>query len=1465
MSGACTTWTKAWKDAACVLVCVLWVSACASTLPPGGTGTGPATDAAQTDAHADATGATADAPDVGTVFDPQPGATAVTPDVGPTSGLQVVVITGESLAGVQQVFFGDSPALQVDVIDDMTLQVVTPPRPVGVVDVTLHVPTPAGQTPVPDQVIAEGYRYQGSVALHSVSPAHGPASGGTPVTVQGDGLTPQTQFVVGHRQAVLPSVIDEHTATFLTPPGSGGTVSVTAVNPDGSAELKHAFTYHEAPVLTGAAPAVQPWSAAGGQTLTLTGHGLTGLAMQVTLHSSQADVTAQVLHTDGATLVVRLGTVAAPGVFDVTVTHGDGTATLAGAVALVQPVAKPEQMPWALLTVSPAQQPVNALAPVAIGVTGYAPASTWQAEQKQPTALVTFAGVVAKVLAVEPTPDGTGATLRVQPPMPLDPTQVPQPVTVGVEWLKHAVQKPQAFTYTAPVPKLVAVTPSTLDPAGGPELTLTWTPRLAGSPSVVGVRVGALQASHVTADSAAKPGEGTLHAVAPAGSPGWADVTLQFADGTTATAPQAVEYVGASRQLVAILPATGAQAGGTQVEIVGQGLGGMQSLWIGGKQATQLQIHDNGWATAITPRGNPGPVDVMGKWPVNGPLPASQSTLPQAFVYFDPISTVGGTWGDALDGALNVTVVQKSDSQTPIPGALVYVQTPLATFQGLTDDRGQVTLSGPGMVPPVHVHASKEQYTAGSLIALSTENATIRLLKPSPGKPNTDPVPPNGTVTGTVLDADKYTVLPPGSCAGEAVVGGNCAPCTADKDCATGASCELIGLSDATTITDGGYCAAPCTGMADCPDGWTCSQLGTGLDARARCVPTVGKPQIRCQAAGGSIFGGGTQPNDGIVGPDLHFSLSVTPGPTAALCWSGYVDKHTGLFVPVALGVTRHLFTIPGQQVGGVEVHVRVPLDRELRVHMLALPVGPDTTGGQRSLTAGVDLGSDGYIPLGTLTTTQVTDTLTLGRQPNASLFAAPNDDLRYEFYGGLASAYGGTPQSTAAAPGRAVTGLDRAAVWAPGTDAPVVAKLGPGAMHALAAAGETRVGVGDGGRIATWTGGDFTTQASPTSKTLRAVWLAPDTLPTPGLDGWAAGDDGVLVRRSALGWTQWPTGLGESVVALDGRTSGDVWALSRSGVLHRWTTQPGQAPAWQSAGDVPPLGAGLQFRALLLLPNDQLLAAGDQGQLWLAQPAGLPGTWSWLSVPTGTTANLNALALDTDGTVWLAGDRGYVGVWNGITTTPVKSGTTRNLYGLRIDGGDVHVVGGQGTWLRIAQNGKVTDRSVAETPVDFRGVLPTFDGGLVAAGEPVIEMGPYLEMPYLTLPTPGGALGSRLEWMAAPGHTPTLNLLRLADNTYTTRWEIFLHGSVTSVDLPDFVALGKFNPLPTGMLYVRHWRILAPQLDIDHLNPKLLNQYTWTSWAYTTSPVVSPTPSPGPFNPTLPPPEPPSAWPFPK
>jgi len=1390
--------------------------ACAPSAPRG-----PAGAAAAVDASVDgADGApSVDVAEPATALDampsaPPPAIVALSPDQGPTGGLTTVTISGQGLTGATEVLFGESPGLHLQVLDDVTLAVDAPPRPPGIVAVTVRVPDK------PEAVLAAAYRFVAQVTVSSVAPSFGPAAGGTLLTINGTGFAPGTAFVVGDRLGIDPLLLDEHTAVVRTPPGQAGTVAVVASNADGSGTLKHAFTFHEAPRIDRVEPGLGPL--AGGNTVQLVGVGLTAGGAAVQLVAGGLQTPAKVVSgaPDGSALTIQVGPTGQPGARDVRYIGVGGDAIAHGAYHYAdQPADK-----LAVLGIAPAALPANDLRAVVVSVAGAIDAADLAAAQ------VRFDGVEAKILSSTAFASAVGASWTVLPP-----AGEPHAADVTVALDKASGTGAKVFTYLAPIPKILKVAPEILQAQGGSAVTVSYGPTVPSWGAVTSVRIGALAAGQLQMMATQQVGQGMVVAVAPKGAPGPADVELHFAGGQTLSGLSMAQFAGQYQDVAAIIPATGSQAGGTFVRIIGSNLDQLDNLQLGGKLVAKLEVVHGGLAQMRTPPGEPGPALLRAKF-ANGHVQLRSA----AFTYFNPRASDGGTWGGPIDGAVNVTVTTKGTGK-PVVGALVTLGDDAKTpYQGLTDERGQVTLSGKGLIGPVNVHATKQGYSAGSVVAVAVENVTIRLSAIAPAASgNGQPPPvddveplPDGTIEGTVLDAEKYTQLPAGSCAGHAIATGNCAPCLSNADCGQGTTCESW---SGPTTSGASYCAAACLASADCPAGFECRGLGDNLldVAKFRCLPRIGAAQVRCESSSPSIFGSNGAPGPGgIVGSDHTFSISSSPGDSAVVCWSGYVNAD-GVFTKLVMGLTRRLSIFPGDKVTGVKVSVHVPLTRRVRVRMVAIPMGADATG-QRSLTAGLDLGAEGYIPIASQTTMTVTDVMELEHQPAASLFTGDNADVRYEFYGGVANAYGGAPNSTAIGTRMDVTALGSVALWSAGEAMPQPGEALGAALHATDSRPGLAVAVGDAGRIAAWTGGNFTLQPSPTGRDLFAVWLPPESQD----DGWIGGEDGTLLRRSALGWQLWSQTAAARVVSLSGRNAADAWLLDAQGQLAHWNGKawspfagpfgkPPTGPQWSNQ----PLYKYL--RALWQAPGGNLYLVGDGGTFLRAQMSGGGPTFTTLT--TFTNRNIRGIWGRSDGDIWLCGDRGWLGHWDGNVLTTWTTGVDHPLYSVRGFGKDfpVFAIGGQGTWLRVNGPAQIKNGSLTNFNVDLRGVLPTLDGGAVAVGEPLVLLGPYLEMPYATEPAVGAALGKQVVWIHAPGVTPTLNIVRIADQSYTTRWEMFVRGNVDAVKLPDFVAMGSANPVPPGQIYVRIWRILSPGLEVDHFGSKQLNMYSWTSWAY--------------------------------
>jgi IPT/TIG domain len=114
---------------------------------------------------------------------------------------------------------------------------------------------------------------QVTVVVSAVSPKSGPESGGTTVTVSGQGFTGATQVDFAGVSAPSISVVSDSKITATSPPGAG-TVNVTVVTPNGASATNPAdrFTYiAPVPTVTGVSPGSGPES--GGTTVTISGSG----------------------------------------------------------------------------------------------------------------------------------------------------------------------------------------------------------------------------------------------------------------------------------------------------------------------------------------------------------------------------------------------------------------------------------------------------------------------------------------------------------------------------------------------------------------------------------------------------------------------------------------------------------------------------------------------------------------------------------------------------------------------------------------------------------------------------------------------------------------------------------------------------------------------------------------------------------------------------------------------------------------------------------------------------------------------------------------------------------------------------------------------------------------------------------------------------------------------------------------
>lgn len=253
----------------------------------------------------------------------------VAPDRGPLAGGGRVVLVGTGLDGAgAQVRFGEADATGLTVLDASRLEVTVPPgAAAGAVDVQVRNDRGGAR-------LAAGYRYQQPVEVASVSPASGPAVGGTTITVQGAGFAPGARVRVGALDATDVVVVSETTLTALTPPGSAGpndvVVEVGAGADAVEGRLEGGFLYEDALTLAQVIP--QRGAQAGGTLATITG---TGFGPDLTVRFGTAE--AVVRERVGRNVAVVYTPAGFPGLVDVTAESGGEAAVLTKAFQYYDP------------------------------------------------------------------------------------------------------------------------------------------------------------------------------------------------------------------------------------------------------------------------------------------------------------------------------------------------------------------------------------------------------------------------------------------------------------------------------------------------------------------------------------------------------------------------------------------------------------------------------------------------------------------------------------------------------------------------------------------------------------------------------------------------------------------------------------------------------------------------------------------------------------------------------------------------------------------------------------------------------------------------------------------------------------------------------------------------------------------------------------------------------------------------
>ncbi len=1341
---------------------------------------------------------------------------SIEPASGKASGNQPAILYGKGFQNGCQVLFDGTPVdtEQVFFVDDTELQVQTPPHAPGLASVTVINPPPAPGEDAPTSALPDAYLFYNDVVITKIDPVAGPAFGGTPITITGTGFAGQTKVLIGGKPALGVTVVGDDEILAVTPPGVFGATPVHVVNERGTALLKDGFFYTAAPTLERAAPAAGP--TAGGNEVEIEGTGLMATG-EIRFGTSVAAIVWVAKDHRRARVMAPTGK---QGPVDLYVTTKFGKATLTGGYAYTDDQG---QGATALLSIAPAAGPLAGGQSLSIAATGLL--------TKEDTTVL-IGGQLATITAF----DAIHHTVVIKTPKGIKAGKV----DVVLLTSKGTDTKVAGYEYLDLL-SISSVTPAFGPPTGNTKITIKGSGFTKPGQPVV--RIGALPAT-----TAVVVDDATLQAVTPPGAAGYVDVSVELG-GDVAVAHKAYSYTGDGMSLYVVFPDYGAQAGGTQVHVYGNGFGPKTAIWFDNKPATHMTFVDPTHIICKTPPGKVGTVAVKA---ATGNL---ASELKQGFTYFNPMSKYGGTWGATIDGAVNVTVLDGGNGE-PIPDAFTMLWTdPTTPHQGFTDAAGQITFSGDDVLGVQMISASKAGYESASVIKFDATNVTIYLEPippPSPGSPPPGQPPPK--VSGKVINLDKYVQVPTGNC-NEFLNNPNvpkptCSPCGVDSQCASGGpdfACIDIGASN------GKRCVQDCTQGVNCATGFSCVPQAGGP---ARCLPKAGDLAAVCYHSKPNFLSRENWPPVGAgfeATPQNSFSYNINTafGEMAIVCFGGY--KATGAvldaddaqsmmaFTATVMGVKRHLFVGPGENPKDVNIVLNMPLSRKASLRLDRPPTWTIPNGAYivDAAISYLTLGSDGVVKMPTqdqkfLAPFQSSqpDKLEIDKLPAA--FANELFDASLTFLAFVVQIAGDEQMPVSVSVLKDVKKLnnDDMVRRLDGGDLELVETGVAKTVRGMWGSELTNTyAVGDGGALYLFGGNGWTQQAAFTELNLLDIYgTGPDAI-------WVVGEQGTAAHFNGQSWSpvpMWPPttkpNLNAVFAATNSTTSkAEVWAAGQSGT---WRLESvNGVESWKQYPQAP------YFNVLAMHGTgvDDIWTVGMQGKI---------NQWDgkvWKAHTSGTAIALNSVWAVQKNDAWAVGEAGQILRWNGVKWTsfksPVKT-TLHTLWGVGKD--EIWAAGARGVVLRF--DGKVWKKhDLGDVTKALYAVWADSKGNLLSMGEQELLIGPLLDPPHAVMPKKNGVLtGTTLEWEVRPD-TPephfnyvTVGIPGMGGDTPV--WNIMSAGDLTAAKLPDFPNIQGTPGIPKGTaLRLTMIRGFKEGFDIDAYDLTDLNQLTWRSWSFNT------------------------------
>jgi hypothetical protein len=572
---------------------------------------------------------------------PAPTLETVLPGSGPTLGGTAVTVTGTNFVTGATVRIGGTLATGVAVVTDSLITATTPVHEAGAVAVTVG--NPDGQV----AAIPNAFTYVPSPAprIDAVAPFSGPIAGGTMVTITGANFVGGATVTVGSIPATG-VVIGNSSITATTPAHAAGPVTVSVINPDAqSNSLAAAFTYVAPPGVTGVSPG--SGSTVGGTSVTITGANFLNGAM-VTI----GGVPATGVIVTNANAIVATTPSHAAGAVVVTVTNPDAqSGSLTGGFTYIAPAPS-------VLGVAPGSGPTTGGTQVMISGSAFTSGASVMVGGVPATGVNVLN---ASTIAATTPAHSAGAA----------------PVTVTNSDAQSG-SLANGFTYVAPAPAVLGISPSSGPTTGWTSSTITG----SGFATGASVTFGGTPATAVTVINAT-----SITATTPVHAPGSVSVSVVNPDAQSGSLANAFTFSATPPPIVTgVLPGAGTTAGGAMVTINGTNFVSGATVIMGGVPATGVIVVNGTSITAIAP------IHAAGVVAVTVTNPDFQSgTLNNAFTYVvsQTISFVRVSSATPTNSVASVAVAY-SGAQTAGDLNVVVVgwETTSATVQSVRDSAG---------------------------------------------------------------------------------------------------------------------------------------------------------------------------------------------------------------------------------------------------------------------------------------------------------------------------------------------------------------------------------------------------------------------------------------------------------------------------------------------------------------------------------------------------------------------------------------------------------------------------------------------------------------------------------------------------------------------------------------------------------------------------------------------------------